>query len=111
MHARDPLAFSAALARGRNAYEYGGQSDVLALAVAVGTSIFRNRHPLYDGNKRAGYVAIQLVLLLNGHFIDTDRGAEEIAEIVRAAAAGELDEAGLVESLRPFLANGSSLDG
>jgi len=108
--ARDPSAFSAALARGRNAWEYAGQSDILALAIAVGISIFRNRHPLYDGNKRAGYIAIQLVLLLNDHFIDTDRGPDEIAELVRAAAAGELDESTPVEALRPFVVHGIALD-
>ena len=83
---------------------------MLTLAVAVGVSIFRNRHPLYDGNKCAGYIAIQLVLLLNDHFIDTDRGPDEIAELVRAAAAGELDEPTRVEALRPVVLHGIALD-
>lgn len=62
---RDKGLLESALARPVNLAAYG-QPDAAALAAAYGYGISRN-HAFIDGNKRTGYVAMELFLHLNGH--------------------------------------------
>lgn len=47
-------------------------------------------HPLVDGNKRLGWVAVRLFYLMNGS--DIHPGADDAFEFIVRIAAGELRE-------------------
>ena len=61
---RDEGLFDSALARPQQLANYG-EPDVANLAAACAFGLLRN-HPFIDGNKRTGYVAAELFLVLNG---------------------------------------------
>ncbi|MBI1209416.1 MAG: type II toxin-antitoxin system death-on-curing family toxin [Azospirillum sp.] len=87
---RDRGSLEASLARAHQIVAYAdGPVALFDLAAAVCTSICRN-HPFVDGNKRAGFAALGMILVLNGCYLDvTER---EAAEIMLAVAAGTLAE-------------------
>jgi death on curing protein len=62
---RDAGLLESALARPENLATYG-KPDVADVAAAYGYGISRN-HAFIDGNKRTGFVAVELFLELNGH--------------------------------------------
>ena len=62
---RDEGLLECALARPRNIYAYEDSADIFRLAAAYTFGICRN-HPFVDGNKRAGFAAAGVFLLLNG---------------------------------------------
>lgn len=86
---RDPGLLASALARPRHLAEYG-QPDAFALAAAYACGIIRN-HPFVDGNKRTGFLAAYVFLDLNGW--ELVAAEIEVAAVVLALAAGEMDEA------------------
>ena len=67
---------------------FGGQDlypEVEDKACALGFSLIRN-HPFVDGNKRAGYAAMETFLVMNGYEIETS--LDDAEQIVLAVAAG-----------------------
>jgi death-on-curing protein len=86
---RDAGLLESALARPENLAAYG-KPDVADLAAAYGYGISRN-HAFADGNKRTGFVAVELFLELNGHTLCADDSACVIAML--AVSAGEINEA------------------
>src|ERR671924_678278 len=71
--------------------------DLPTQAAILCSRIIRN-HPLPDGNKRLGYVAMREFLARNGCEWDyPDGGMEEIADKIERLAAGELSEQSFVE--------------
>lgn len=92
---RDSDLLDSALAHPRNLFVYGNPS-LFELAAAYGARIVRN-HPFVDGNKRTGYVATRLFLVLNG--LDLTASAQDRVLTFLRLAAGELDETGLAEWL------------
>lgn len=101
---QDKGGISAAIARGHNKYLYELEDDALSVAVAVGYSIFRHRHPLVDGNKRAGFIALNTILAANGLGLDIDSlGRAEIERLIKSAAAGSIPEHELASIMRPHL--------
>lgn len=94
---RDPEGLEAALARPRqlHAYEENVELPALAAAYAVGIA---QRHPFVDGNKRVSYVLCRTLLLLNGW--DLVGPLVERYPVFLGLAAGEVDEAALVDWLR-----------
>jgi death on curing protein len=62
---RDAGLLESALARPENLAAYG-KPDVADLAAAYGYGISRN-HAFIDGNKRTGFVAVELFLEINGN--------------------------------------------
>ncbi|BAI76327.1 death-on-curing protein (plasmid) [Azospirillum sp. B510] len=96
---RDPGALEASLARPYQLIAYGDERlTIFDLGAAVCASVCRN-HPFVDGNKRAAFVALGLVLGLNG--FELDAAEREAADIILAFAAGTLTE----EALRDWVAN------
>ncbi|MFM2043318.1 MAG: hypothetical protein RLY86_1894 [Pseudomonadota bacterium] len=66
-----------------------GSVTVFDLAAAICVSILRN-HPCVDGNKRAGFAALGMTLLMNGLHLDvSERGA---ADMIMSLAAGTRSE-------------------
>lgn len=85
-----------ALARPQNIHAYEPDASITRLAAAYGFGIASN-HPFVDGNKRAAFIAIELFLDL--HDIRVHASEEEKYVTMISLAAGELDEAGLLDWL------------
>jgi death-on-curing protein len=94
---RDAESLEAALAHPLNLFSYGSESDLVRLAAGYAASISR-RHPFVDGNKRTAFMAAYVFLRQNGWRIEAEEA--EVVHVVRALAAGELDEAGFATWLR-----------
>jgi death-on-curing protein len=97
---RDNSVLDASLARPRHLHAYEPKSDLPRLAAAYGFGIVRN-HPLNDGNKRAGFLAMGLFLERNGRELTADP-VEAIAVILRLAE-GKMTELELASWIRQNL--------
>lgn len=86
---RDSGLLSSALARPKNLDGYEMPS-VFDLAAAYATGIVRD-HPFVDGNKRTGFLAAYMFLVLNGWELDAPEA--NAAAAMLELAAGNVDEA------------------
>ena len=84
---RDEGLLESALARARNLQAYEPKCKLADLAAAYCHGLVKN-HPFVDGNKRAGFLAIGLVLEINGYTLAADP-VDAIGAIL-SVAAGEL---------------------
>jgi death on curing protein len=85
---RDQNGLESAIAQPR--MTFGGVDlypDIATKASALCFSLVLN-HPFVDGNKRVGYAAMRLFLLLNGWMISAD--VDDAERTVLRLAAGEL---------------------
>ena len=98
---REDGGLDASLARPRHLHAYEPESDLPRLAGAYGFGIVRN-HPFNDGNKRAGFLAIGLLLARNGWKL-TAEPMEAIAVILRLAE-GKMTELELASWIRENIA-------
>jgi death-on-curing protein len=89
---RDEHALESALARPRQRHTYEPAATLPELAAAYAYGLSRN-HPFHDGNKRIAFVAMAVVLGLNG--LELEAPEPEVVAVMVALAAGEIDEAGL----------------
>jgi death-on-curing protein len=87
---RDEALLDSALAAPRNLLAYGSDPSVFDLAAAYCLGIIRN-HPFVDGNKRAGLLAANAFLHLNGYHFRPDEA--ETVNVIMAVASGGADEA------------------
>lgn len=97
---RDFGLLESALARAENLAAYGSP-DIADLAAAYGYGISRN-HAFIDGNKRTGFVAIELFLGLNGYNLNATDA--QCVVTMLAVAAGEVTEAELAAWIRSHAA-------
>jgi len=100
---RDAGLLDSALARPLNLASYG-TPDLFDCAAAYGYGISRN-HPFIDGNKRTGYVAMELFLELNGMRLNANDA--DCVLTMLAVAAGDIDETALATWLRTHSASNS----
>lgn len=96
---RDEGLFDSALARARQLAHYG-EPDAADLAAAYAFGLIRN-HPFIDGNKRTGYVAAELFLLINGYVMTASDESAVLTTL--SLAAGDIDEAAFADWLRRHL--------
>ncbi len=96
---RDEGLFDSALARPHQLAHYG-DPDLADLAAAYAFGLIRN-HPFIDGNKRTGYVAAELFLLLNGHVLTASDESAVLTTL--SLAAGDIDEGAFAHWLRRHL--------
>ena len=68
---------------------YDPSADLAVIAAAVCASICRN-HPFIDGNKRAAFGALGVILGLNGLYLDV--AENEATRVMFALAASEMSE-------------------
>ena len=94
---RDEHALEAALARPRQRRAYRPEADLAELAAAYGHGLATG-HPFHDGNKRIAFVIVAVFLGLNGVELEADEA--EVATVMLALAAGELDEGQLAAWVR-----------
>ncbi len=93
---RDQGLLESALARPFNKFTYG-ETDLAALAAAYAFGIARN-HPFVDGNKRAAFGSMIVLLGLNG--IDLDVPPQDATAIILELASGDIEEDGLARWIR-----------
>lgn len=97
---RDETMLQSALARPLNLLSYGSP-DVADLAAAYGLGLAKN-HPFIDGNKRAAFLSIGLVLALNGQRLVAAQ-AEATLVMFDVAASG-MDESSFAGWIRCHMA-------
>ncbi len=95
---RDREALEAAAAAPRVTHKGEYLLDVFNMAAAYIVSL-AIRHPFIDGNKRAAAATALTFLYLNGYLI-TERHPEELADVVLALLAKEMDRKKLGAWLR-----------
>lgn len=93
---RDANLLKSALARPENLASYG-KPDAAALAAAYGYGISRN-HAFIDGNKRTGFVAVEVFLELNGHGLEA--ADTDCVLTMLAVASGEMSEEAFAQWIR-----------
>lgn len=94
---RDSDGLDAALAHPQQVFAYPQPVDLEGLAAAYAASLSRH-HPFVDANKRTAFAAGGVFLLVNGLLVEAEEA--EVVHVVRALAAGELDEVGFATWLR-----------
>jgi death on curing protein len=97
---RDAGLLESALARPENLATYG-KPDVADVAAAYGYGISRN-HAFIDGNKRTGFVAVELFLELNGHELVASDA--DCVLTMLAVASGDITEPEFAAWLREHVA-------
>jgi len=97
---RDEALLESALARPRQLWHYGSEPDLARLAATCAFGLVRD-HPVHDGNKRTGFVVLNVFLLLNGYEIEAPEPA--VVDAMTRLAAGDLDEEGLAEWIRTVM--------
>lgn len=86
---RDEGLLESALARPQQRHAYDEAATIADLAAAYCVGIVKN-HPFIDGNKRAGFLAADTFLRLNGKMIDAAQ--TEIVLMIEGLAAGRVSE-------------------
>jgi death on curing protein len=94
---RDVGLLESALSRPENLAGYGKKPDAADLAAAYGWGIARN-HAFIDGNKRTGFVAVELFLALNGFSLDASDADCVITML--SVAAGDIPESEFASWIR-----------
>ena len=98
---RDAGLLDSALGKPLQLQAYGEPPpDAAARAAAYGYGISRN-HPFIDGNKRTGYVAAELFLVLNGYAMTASDESATLTTL--SLAASDIDEAAFADWLRRHL--------
>jgi death on curing protein len=95
---RDPNLLQSALARPENLAAYG-EPNASDLAAAYGFGISRN-HAFIDGNKRTGFVAAEMFLLLNGYQLVAEDA--QCAITMLAVSAGDITEVEFAAWIRQY---------
>ena len=96
---RDANLLDSALARPEQLASYG-TPDAADLAASYAYGISRN-HPFVDGNKRTGFVAMELSLALNG--FDLVASDLECVTTMLSVAAGDIEEAAFADWIRAHM--------
>lgn len=96
---RDEGLLDSALARPLNLALYT-EPDVAGLAAAYGVGLAKN-HPFVDGNKRAAFLAVGMLLAVNGYRLHATQADAILA--VLAVASGEMDEATFAQWIRTHI--------
>ena len=96
---RDDHLLQSALARPKQLANYGSP-DAADLAASYGYGISRN-HPFIDGNKRTGFVAMELFLALNGFELMAEDA--DCVLTMLGVAAGDISEADFAHWIKNHL--------
>jgi death on curing protein len=98
---RDIGLLDSALARPQFSWQYAETSiDLATLAGALAFGVITN-HPFIDGNKRTGYVACRLFLVLNGADLVATTDDKYLA--IYSVAAGAMTESKFADWIRAHL--------
>ena len=93
---RDKHLLESAITNPKNLYHYQN-SDIYTLASSYAVSIIKN-HPFLDGNKRTGFLSMDLFLRMNGKKIKFPH--KKAVETMVKVATSDIDLEGLSEWLK-----------
>ena len=96
---RNEGLLDSALARPLNVALYS-EPDVAGLAASYGVGIAKN-HAFVDGKKRAAFLAVGLLLVINGYRLVTTQADATLTML--AVAAGDMDEGALADWIRAHI--------
>ena len=99
---RDEGLLDSALARPINKFLYDNVSDLADLAAAYGYGVAKN-HAFIDGNKRAAFLSLGLLLAINGKHLRAKQ--VDAIHVILALAAGELSETELAKWIKLHMKN------
>ncbi len=88
---RDHGGVKAAVSRPEHIISYNPSADIFDIATAVFYSITVNRHPFVDGNKRVGFAACEITLMLNDY--QPDVTFDDAYPTIMGATEGTVSEA------------------
>jgi death on curing protein len=91
-----PNALEAALTQLQNAAQ-NSEIDVMQLAASYGHALIKN-HAFFDGNKRAAFLGVGLLLHLNGYRLNASQ--VDATRRIFALAASEISEEQFAEWIR-----------
>lgn len=94
---RDEGLLDSALYRARQRWTYEPDSDLASLTACYGFGLTKN-HPFLDGNKRIGFVAMNVFLILNGFEIEA--AEPEVVLVMLGVADGSIKETELATWIR-----------
>lgn len=97
---RDAGLLESALARPRQRWSFDPECDLASLAASLGYGIVKN-HPFLDGNKRTGFVAMNMFLVVNGSEVETPE--PDVVLTILQVADGSLNEEGLADWVRSVI--------
>jgi len=100
---RDRGSLEGSLGRAGQVMAYESDAEISVIAAAVCASICRN-HPCIDGNQRAAFGTLGVILGLNGLYLDVSES--EATQVMLALAAGKLAE----DEYRRWVASNVFLD-
>jgi death-on-curing protein len=98
---RDRDLIESAVHRPQQMYDFGGERDLLALAIRLGLGIAQN-HGFIDGNKRAGAFAMIEFLAINGAWLDMPNDTK-LADLFLLTLGKQMTEQELGDELYGFL--------
>ena len=95
---RDPGLLESACAVPINRRAYGGEEDIVRLAVSLMLAVARN-HPFQQGNKRTGFLAGAAFLSANGYQL-THEDSVEFADLFVSAIQHQSEPRALEDAVR-----------
>lgn len=93
---RDPKILEAALDTPRALFERSQQVSIYQLAAVLAGTIVRTK-PFADGNQRMAFVAMKMLLDINGYQLDISE--RQAAKLIRKLADGEAEDKALEKVL------------
>jgi death-on-curing protein len=84
-----------------DAYHYGGEDDLLALAVRLGVALARN-HGFNDGNKRTGAVSMIAFLAVNGYDLNMPDDTL-LGRMIEAVLTNDMTENELADHIADYV--------
>ena len=97
---RDENALESALARAKQRWHYEKLSDLSTLAAAYGWGLATS-HSYRDGNKRIAFLAMAILLELNGYRLEVSES--DVVQVMLGVAAKRITERELGKWLRDHL--------
>ncbi|TSD85618.1 type II toxin-antitoxin system death-on-curing family toxin [Mycobacterium sp. KBS0706] len=96
---RDPGLVEMAAYRPQNVRWYGGEEDVVRLAIELLMGVAQN-HPFEQGNKRTALTAALVFIDQNGYSLDFGRDTTWLGELVLAVIEHRTDLGQLEQAIR-----------
>ena len=105
---RDRSLLESALGKAQNHWSYGGEDDVVVLAVQLLAGIAQN-HRFEQGNKRTALIVFVMFLKANGYNLTVPDGEIPLGHWITDLKAKGLTVEQFTELIRPFVKASSNL--
>jgi death on curing protein len=99
---RDRPLLESALQKPENHWSYGGEDDVVLLAVQLLSGIAQN-HCFEQGNKRTAFIAAVMFLKANGYNLTVPDGEVPLGRWIEMVITKALTSEQFTDLIRPFV--------